>query len=57
MRFFDAEKKRPKTHEEPLSVILQYLIVYVSSSKYTPTHTIPRSSLAIPKMIVTELFS
>ena len=30
------EKNALKTHEEPLSVILQYLIVYVSSSKYTP---------------------
>lgn len=49
------EKKRPKTHEEPLSVILQYLIVYVSSSKYTPQSN--RRSKKKSRLLQTHMLS
>lgn len=48
-------KKRPKTHEEPLSVILQYLIVYVSSSKYTPRSN--RRSKKKSRLLQTHMLS
>ena len=49
------EKNDPKTHEEPLSVILQYLIVYVSSSKYTPRSN--RRSKKKSRLLQTHMLS